>query len=214
MVRRPSGTVAGEISHRRNRPLPAAPTNSPASATTSAAHQRGHRPARDRRCPRRACSPWRGAASLPDRHFLRPGPRSRCRRRRRPRSCPCADSSPYSLAGLVAVSATNCCRVDAPLPHAFGEQQRQPRLDAGHAVRDFWNGALRPSRSLPSGRRSGTGVVGREHAGTRRWRARARSLPGSPCRAAAGCTRTWRPPCRGRSRSSAVRNRYCGQVSP
>src|SRR5262245_41481302 len=34
MVRRPSGAVAGEMSHFKNRPLPAAPTNSPASATT------------------------------------------------------------------------------------------------------------------------------------------------------------------------------------
>src|SRR5262249_47851285 len=35
MVRCPSGAVAGEMSHFKNRPLPAAPTNSPASATTS-----------------------------------------------------------------------------------------------------------------------------------------------------------------------------------
>src|SRR5260370_37704806 len=35
ITRRPSGTVAGEISHLRKRPLPAAPTNSPPSATGS-----------------------------------------------------------------------------------------------------------------------------------------------------------------------------------
>src|SRR5439155_8791105 len=35
MARRPSGWVAGEISHFRNWPLPAAPTKSPPSATTS-----------------------------------------------------------------------------------------------------------------------------------------------------------------------------------
>src|SRR5262249_38940561 len=35
IVRRPSGAVAGEMAHLRKRPLPAAPTNSPASATGS-----------------------------------------------------------------------------------------------------------------------------------------------------------------------------------
>src|SRR5919197_4978657 len=35
VVRRPSGAVAGEISHLRKQPLPAAPTNSPPSATAS-----------------------------------------------------------------------------------------------------------------------------------------------------------------------------------
>src|SRR5262249_17664403 len=35
IVRRPSGAVAGEMSHLRKRPLPAAATNSPAWATTS-----------------------------------------------------------------------------------------------------------------------------------------------------------------------------------
>ena len=73
--------------------------------------------------------------------------------------------SPYSFAGLVAVSATNWFSVMRAAAHALGEQQRQPRLEARDAVRDVAGTALpcRPA-SCPADRRSGTA-----HGRTRRW---------------------------------------------
>jgi hypothetical protein len=101
-------------------------------------------------CLRRACSPPRGAGRRCESPG-RPRPRPPGRHRRRSRWCPCAGAGRRPCAGLVAVSSTKLLERDAPAEHAFGIQQRQPRLDAGDAVRDVAEGDLLRRRLLALG---------------------------------------------------------------
>ncbi len=86
--------------------------------------------------------------------------------------------------------------VDAPLLHALREQDRQPRFDAGNAVRH-------PAESWCAVRRelalrvvvAERAVIRREHLEHAGLGCRASTPPGSLRHAAAGCTRTSRLPC-------------------
>ena len=77
---------------------------------------------------------------------------------------PLRGCSPYILAWLVAVSATNWFERDAPLHHALGEQDRQPRLDARNAVRHPAEAGAALGRELALGVVvAERAVVGREY---------------------------------------------------
>ena len=79
---------------------------------------------------------------------------------------------------MVAVSATKSLMRDAPLADAFGKQDRQPRLDAGDAVR-YPRKLCVPCRpACPPGHRSGTGNDRTRTARTCRSLCRASRPPG------------------------------------
>ena len=134
MVRRPSGAVAGEISHLRNRPRPAAPTNSPRFRDDFSAHQRDDRPALDRLAlVGRVIHRVVDHRLLDGDFFLRIPDRQV--RVAADRDGPLARMETVELGGVGRGQRDELWKIDASLADAFREQERGPHFEAGNAIR-------------------------------------------------------------------------------